>query len=208
RRLVGERWASSLTTPVEATQVPATVQAVLAARIDRLPAVVKQLLQSAAVIGKDVAVSLLEAVAGQPVDDVRRGLTQLQTAEFLYETSLFPELEYTFKHALTQEVAYSTLLLERRRELHARIVTTIETLHADRLANEVDQLAHHAYRGALWGQAVAYFRQAGSKAAMSSAYRESVACFRTDLPALDRQYDSRTARGVYSSMQLYVLRTL
>src|SRR3989440_6232785 len=120
RVLVGPRGAYTLATPVEATQVPATVQAVLAARIDRLPAVVKQLLQSGAVIGKDVAVSLLEAVAGQPVDDVRRGLTQLQAAEVLYETSLFPELEYTFKHALTLEVAYQSLLRERRRTLHGR----------------------------------------------------------------------------------------
>ena len=167
RVLVGARGAYTLATPVEATQVPATVQAVLAARIDRLPAVVKQLLQSAAVIGKDVAVSLLEAVAGQPVDDVRRGLTQLQAAEFLYETSLFPELEYTFKHALTLEVAYQSLLRERRRTLHGRVLGELERHFTDRVAEKVELFAHHALRGEAWERAARYLYQAGRQEAIT-----------------------------------------
>ena len=110
---------------VESTQVPATVQAVLAARIDRLPPEEKRLLQSAAVIGKDVPFALLQAIADYLTRNFRRGLTHLQAAEFLYETSLFPDLEYTFKHALTHEVAYGSLLHERQRALHARIVEAI-----------------------------------------------------------------------------------
>ena len=109
-------------------QVPATVQAVLAARIDRLPPEEKRLLQTAAVIGTEVPLSLLQAIAELPEDALRRGLAHLQTAEFLYERSLFPELEYIFKHALTHEVAYSNLLQERRRVLHARIIDAIETI--------------------------------------------------------------------------------
>ena len=102
------------------------MQAVLAARIDRLPAEDKRLLQTAAVIGKDVPFALLQAIAELPEEALHRGLAHLQAAEFLYETRLFPDLEYTFKHALTHEVAYGSLLQERRRALHARIVEAIE----------------------------------------------------------------------------------
>ena len=109
-------------------QVPATVQAVLAARIDRLPPEEKRLLQTAAVIGTEVPLPLLQAIADLPDEALHRGLAHLQAAEFLYETRLFPEREYTFKHALTHEVAYSSLLQERRRVLHARIVEALEAL--------------------------------------------------------------------------------
>ena len=108
----------------------------------------------------------------------------LQAAEFLYETRLFPELDYTFKHALTHEVAYGSLLQERRRVLHARIVEALEALYADRLAEQVERLAHHALRGEVWDKALAYCRQAGSRAAARSAYREAVAYFEQALAAL------------------------
>ena len=104
RVLAGERGAYRLAKPIETIQVPATVQAVLAARIDRLLPEEKQLLQSASVIGKDIPFALLHAVAELSEADLRRGLGHLQTAEFLYETRLFPDLEYTFKHALTHDV--------------------------------------------------------------------------------------------------------
>jgi class 3 adenylate cyclase len=151
--LVGERGNYRLVRPIESTQVPATVQAVLAARIDRLPPEEKRLLQSAAVIGKDVPFALLQAVADQSEEELRQWLTRLQAAEFLYETSLYPELEYTFKHALTHEVAYGSVLQERRRLLHARIVEAIEKLYPDRLAEEIERLAHHALRGEVWEKA-------------------------------------------------------
>jgi predicted ATPase len=120
--LVGEPGAYRLVRPLEGLPVPTTVQAVLAARIDRLLPEEKRLLQTAAVIGMEVPWPLLQTIAGLPEDALHRGLTHLQAAEFLYETRLFPEREYTFKHALTHEVAYSSLLQERRRALHARIV--------------------------------------------------------------------------------------
>ena len=181
--LAGERGNYRLEKKVESTQVPATVQAVLAARIDRLPPEEKQLLQSAAVIGKDVPFSLLQAITELSDEELRRGLTHLQAAEFLYETSLFPDLEYTFKHALTHEVAYGSLLHERQRALHARIVEAIETLYPDRLIEQVERLAHHAARGEVWGKAVTYLRQAGAKADARSAHREAASYFEQ---ALDR----------------------
>ena len=125
--LLGERGKYRMTGSLEITRVPATVHALLAARIDRLSPGEKRLLQSAAVIGKDVPYVLLQAIADLPEDELRRELGQLQAAEFVYETRLFPDLEYTFKHALTHEVAYGSILQERRRALHARIVGSYRT---------------------------------------------------------------------------------
>ena len=167
--LQGARGAYRLTRAVEALQVPATVQTILAARIDRLPAEEKQLLQAAAVIGKSVPYALLAAIASLPEEDLRRGLGHLQAAEFLHETQLFPDVEFTFKHALTHEVTYGGLLHERRRALHARVVQAIETLHRERLGEQIERLAHHAVRGELREQAVSYLRQAGLRAAARSA---------------------------------------
>ena len=166
--LVGERGAYRLARPVEAIQVPATVQALLASRIDRLPPDEKRLIQSAAVIGTDVPFALLQALAEEPEESLRRTLGHLQGAEFLYEASLFPDLEYTFKHALTHEVAYGGLLQERRRALHARIVKVFEALYPDRVAEKADWLAHHAFRGEVWSKALAYLRQTVESASQAS----------------------------------------
>jgi class 3 adenylate cyclase/tetratricopeptide (TPR) repeat protein len=192
--LAGERGAYRLAKPFESTQVPATVQAVLAARIDRLAPEDKRLLQSTAVIGKDVPYALLQAIAELPEDALRQGLARLQAAEFLYETSLFPDLEYTFKHALTHEVAYGSLLQERRRMLHSSVVEAIERLHPDRLSEHVERLAHHALRAESWHKAVAYCRQAGRKADARSAPHETVAYIGQALDALGHLGDSPETR--------------
>ena len=128
--LMGPRGDSRLARPVDSIQVPATVRALLAARIDRLASDDKALLQTAAVIGKDVPFPLLEAVTDLAGDGLRSALEHLRAGEFVYETSLFPELDYTFKHALTHEVAYAGVLSGRRKTLHGRIVSAIEALHA------------------------------------------------------------------------------
>jgi class 3 adenylate cyclase/tetratricopeptide (TPR) repeat protein len=154
--LVGERGSYRLGRPFDTILVPATVQAILAARIDRLPPEDKTLLQTAAVIGKDVPFALLQAISETPDETLRLGLARLQAAEFLYETALFPELEYTFKHALTQEVAYGGLLQERRRDLHARIVRAFERLYPGREVEQTSWLTLHAFRGEVWDRAVAY----------------------------------------------------
>jgi class 3 adenylate cyclase/tetratricopeptide (TPR) repeat protein len=192
--LMGEPGAHCLAQALPTIQVPATVQAVLAARIDRLPPEDKRLLQTAAVIGKDGPVALLQAIAELPEEELRRGLTHLQAAEFLHETSLFPELEYTFKHALTHEVAYDSLLQERRRALHGRIVDAIERLHPDRLSEQVERLAHHALWGNVWDKAVTYCRQAGAKAFERSVNWEAVACFEQALQALQHVPESQVTR--------------
>ena len=182
--LAGDPGRYRLARPLGSIEVPATVQAVLAARIDRLPPEEKSLLQSASVVGKDVPFAHLRAIAELPEEALRAGLAHLQATEFLYETSLFPDLEYTFKHALTHEVAYASVLHERRRALHGRIVAAIETLHPDRLGEYVERLAQHALLGEVWPKAVAYLRQAAAKAVARSANREAVSCLEQALGAL------------------------
>jgi class 3 adenylate cyclase/tetratricopeptide (TPR) repeat protein len=166
--LTGERGAYRLAKEFGAIQVPATVQAMLAARIDRLPPDDKRLLQTASVIGKDLPWVLLLAIAGLSEDELRRGLARLQAAEFVYEARLFPDVEYTFKHALTHEVAYGSLLLERRRAVHRELVRAIERIYADRLAEHAERLAHHAFRGELWSTALRYLEQTGTLATQPS----------------------------------------
>jgi predicted ATPase len=173
--LVGTPGAYRLGQPLPGMPVPATVQAVLAARIDRLPPEEKRLLQTAAVIGTDVPLPLLEIIAELPEETLQHGLTHLQAAEFLYETQLFPEREFTFKHALTHEVAYGSLLQESRRALHSRIAEALEGLAGERVTEQVDRLAHHALRGEVWDKAVPYCQQAGAKAYDRAAFREAVA---------------------------------
>jgi class 3 adenylate cyclase/tetratricopeptide (TPR) repeat protein len=192
--LVGERGGYRLGQALSGIQVPATVQAVLAARIDRLPGEEKRLLQTAAVIGTEVPWPLLLAIADVPEAVLQRHLTALQSAEFLYETRIFPEHEYTFKHALTHEVAYGSLLLERRRVFHARIVQALEALAGDRVAEQVERLAHHALRGEVWDKALTYCRQAGEKTMARSAYREAVGYFEQALGALPHLPEQRDTR--------------
>jgi len=189
--LVGTPGAYRLGHPLQGMPVPATVQAVLAARIDRLAPEDKRLLQIAAVIGTEVPFALLRAIADLPEAALHHSLTHLQAAEFLYETRLFPESDYTFTHTLTHEVAYSSLLLERRRGLHARLVEALEALATERVAEQVERLAHHALRAEVWDKAVGYCRQAGEKALARSAYREAVAAFEQALGALQHLPASR-----------------
>jgi tetratricopeptide (TPR) repeat protein len=192
--LEGEPGAYRMVHVLQTIQMPATVQAVLAARIDRLPPEEKRLLQTAAVIGTEVPLALLQAVMELPEETLRLGLTHLQDAEFLYEANLFPELVYTFKHALTQEVAYGSLLHERRRMLHAGIVAALEALAGDRVTEQVERLASHALRGEVWEKALAYCRQAGEKAMARSAYRKAVGYCEQALSVLLHLPETRDTR--------------
>jgi class 3 adenylate cyclase/tetratricopeptide (TPR) repeat protein len=194
--LMGERGAYQLPSTThgfdKTVLVPASAQAILAARIDRLSAEDKRLLQAASVIGTDVPFVLLQSITGdQDESELRLGLARLRAGEFLYETRLFPELEYTFKHALTHEVTYGSLVQERRRTLHSAIVTAIERLYAERLDEHVERLAHHSLGGELWEKAIRYCRGAGERATARSAAREAVASLEQAIAALEHTPDGR-----------------
>ena len=171
--LVGRTGSYSLMKTIPSIKVPDTVEVVLAARLDRLDTKDKHLLQSASVIGMDVPHKLLEAVSDVSGEEYASSLTNLQASEFLYETNLFPEIEYTFNHALTHEVVYGSLLAEQRRELHTRIADAIENLYPERLNEQVDRLATHTLRGGQWERAIKYLREASDKKAERSAYQEA-----------------------------------
>jgi class 3 adenylate cyclase/tetratricopeptide (TPR) repeat protein len=191
RVLEGERGGYRLAKEAQKIQVPATVQAILSARIDRLPLEKKRLLQSAAVIGENVPFPLLNEIAEKHDEELRHELLHLQAAEFLYEANLFPDLEYTFKHALTHEVAYGTLLHERRLALHKAIVEAIERLYPGRVTEQVERLALHSFLGEVWGKASQYLRQAGAKAQWRSANREAAGYFEQALIALKHLPETR-----------------
>src|SRR5262249_27361918 len=143
------------------------------------------------VIGPEVPLPLLQAMAELDEERLHQGLAQLQAAEFLYETWRLPERDYTFKHALTQEVAYESLVQGRRRALHARLGRGLEALAGDRLDDQVERLAQHALRGEVWDKALPYCRQAGDKAQARSAHREAVGYFEQALSALSHLPETR-----------------
>jgi class 3 adenylate cyclase/tetratricopeptide (TPR) repeat protein len=171
--LAGERGTYRLAKAPQTFQIPATAQAILAARIDRLAPEDKRLLQAAAVIGKNVPFTLLQVVSEETEESLRLGLDTLRAAEFLYESRLFPDLEYTFRHALTQEVAYQTLLAARREALHAAAGRTLESLYANRLDQVYDRLAYHYSRTDNVHKAVEYLTRFAEKTAAMYAHAEA-----------------------------------
>jgi class 3 adenylate cyclase len=159
---------------MNAVKVPATVQGVLAGRIDRLPAEEKELLQALGVLGREFPFGLVRRVTLKPDDDLNRMLGALQLAEFIYEQPAVGDLtEYIFKHALTQEVAYNSLLVERRKLLHERAGQALELQFAGQLDDHLAELAHHYGRSANAGKAVEYLTRAGQQALNRSAFAEA-----------------------------------
>ncbi len=177
------------------------MQAVLAARIDRLPPEEKQLLQAAAVIGTEVPLPLLEAIAELPEVVLHRGLAHLQAAEFLYETRLFPERAYTFKHALTQQVAYQSLLTSTRQRYHAQLAQALAA-RPETVETQPELLAHHYTEAGLAAQAVGYWQRAGERSNARSAYVEAVAHLTKGLEVLQTLPDTPARARHELDMQL------
>jgi class 3 adenylate cyclase/tetratricopeptide (TPR) repeat protein len=189
--LSGERGHYRLMRPIENIQVPPTVQAILAARIDRLLPGDKNLLQIASVVGREIPLAVLRPMADFTEEALNHALEHLQTAEFLFETGLYPDVEYSFTHALTHEVTYNGLLRARRSSLHARLVNAIEALYRDRLGEHIERLAQHAVRGELLEKAVRYLRQAGQKALSRSALENGRVWFEQALSILEKVPETR-----------------
>ena len=204
--LAGAPGAFRLIKDPGAIQVPATVQALLAGRIDRLPPEGKRLLQAASVIGKDVPLRLLQALAEESDGDIAQRLAQLTAANFLYEARLYPELEYTFKHALTLDVTYASLLQERRRALHLRILEVLERGQAAQPGEEVEHLARHALAAEAWDKAARYLRQAGRRTIARSSYAAAAELLREALRALEHLPDTpdTLAQAIDTRLELRV----
>ena len=154
--------AVKLTKPLSQLKIPPTVQAILAARIDRLAPDHKDLLQTLAVIGTEFKLGLVRKVAAKSGPELEPMLSELQLGEFIYEQPAIGDIGYTFKHALTHDVAYNSVLNERRRVLHGRIGAALESIYAESLDDHVAELAHHYARSGNPGKAVKYCLRAVS----------------------------------------------
>ena len=200
--LTGERGAYRAAKSIASVRVPPTVEAVLASRIDRLSPQDKRLLQSAAVVGLHVPFGILQEVAETSHDELRQALARLQASEFLYETRLFPDLEYAFRHALTHEVAYEMLTPERRRRLHAAVLTVGEQFYAGQARERADWLAFHALRGDVWDRAVSHLQTAAGRAIARAANRVAVQHLENALGALDRLAPSSARTGLAIDLRI------
>jgi class 3 adenylate cyclase/tetratricopeptide (TPR) repeat protein len=186
--------------------IPASVQAIIATRIDRLPPLRRRLLQVASVIGKDVPLALLQFVADMPPEQLECEIAELRVAEFLYELNISSDIELTFRHALIQTVAYEGMLRKHRRDLHARVMGAIETLFADRLDEFTERLADHAMRGESWDAALSYAFKAGDRAIGRWAWRQAITYYDNAIAALDHlPENSSTLRlGIEARLRLRV----
>jgi DNA-binding NtrC family response regulator/tetratricopeptide (TPR) repeat protein len=180
---VGDGW--TLTEAPHRIELPDTVEDVILARVERLRAAARQVLEVASVVGSDVPMLLLHEVAELPRDRLLEGLQDLRASELLYEVGLTPAQEYAFKHAVIQEVVYRQVSLGRRRALHGQLVDAIERAYGDRLGEHADRLAYHASRGERWERALTYARQAAARARTQSAYREMAALLEMAVDALE-----------------------
>ncbi|MBI3757326.1 MAG: AAA family ATPase [Deltaproteobacteria bacterium] len=191
-----------LTKAITDVHIPPTVQGVLTARIDRLGGEQKELLQSLAVIGKEFSFSLVTQVLTIPESRLRGLLSYLQAEEFIYEQPTFPEPSFSFKHALTQEVAYNSLLMERRRIIHERVARGIEAVLTDRLEDHYSELAHHYSHSGNTEKAIEYLQKAGQQAVQRSAYAEAIEQFSSALELLQTLPD--TPKRVQQELTLQI----
>jgi class 3 adenylate cyclase/tetratricopeptide (TPR) repeat protein len=166
--------AVKVTRSLSQLRLPPTVQGMLAARIDRLPPEQKDLLQTLAVIGRESSRRLLTQVAGQSNTHLARMVADLQVGEFIYEQPAATDIEYVFKHALTQEVAYNSILIERRKQLHEHTGQALESLFADQLDDHLSQLAHHYSHSNDADKAIEYLGRAGQQAMQRSAHQDAI----------------------------------
>jgi class 3 adenylate cyclase/tetratricopeptide (TPR) repeat protein len=188
-------------------QVPDTIQGIIAARMDRLEDNLKRTVQVASVIGRDFAFRILQLITGMR-DELNSYLLNLQGLELIYEKSLFPELEYIFKHALIQEVAYNSLLLSRRKEIHKKIGQAIEQIYPERLEEFYEMLAYHCYEGENWANALNYLAKAGDKSAAAYANQEALdyyakaleVCAKIGNSALEKSLGLAKKRGMVNSL--------
>jgi tetratricopeptide (TPR) repeat protein len=182
--LVRNGAAVKLTRPLNTLKIPPTVQGILTARIDRLPSDAKDLLQALAIIGREFPLSLIRAVAPKPDEELNRLLNDLQLGEFIYEQPAVGDTEYIFKHALTQEVSYNSVLIERRKQLHERIGEALEALFTGQLEDHLSELAHHYGRSASRAKAFEFLHRAGDQAVGRASYAEGESYFAAALEAL------------------------
>jgi predicted ATPase len=192
----------ALTKPLSELRMPATVQGILAERIDRLSAKQKELLQTLAVIGRKSPIGLVREVASGINSHLDPIVLELESAEFIYRQQGSVENDYIFKHALTQEVAYNSLLIERRKLLHERVGQALESKLDDQVGDELSHVAHHYSRSDNIVKAVEYLGRAGQQAIKRSAHGEAITSLRTAIRHVEAQPDSLERAKQEAPLQL------
>ena len=192
----------SLGKPLTAIKIPVTVQGILASRVDRLPVAEKALLQVLAILGDGVPPSLIKQVSAAREDELARMLSDLHSTDLIYQQSTSPESGYAFKHALVREVAYNSVLIERRKVLHEQAGQAIEVWFQDALDDHLTELAHHYSHSANTLKAVEYLLRGGQQAGQRVAYAEAIAYFNRGLEVLASLSDERERLGFEFSIQL------
>jgi tetratricopeptide (TPR) repeat protein len=185
-------------------QVPATVQGIIAARLDRLEGTLKGIMQVASVIGREFAFRILQALASLR-EDLKSSLQTLQDLEFIYEKTIFPELEYIFKHALTQEVAYNSLLFKKRKNIHERVGQAIEQIYKDRLEEFYEMLAYHYSLSENLQKAYQYLKLSGDKAAQNYSNWEAVRFYKDAIRVLDSQPENMESKKDKIQLSLSIM---
>jgi tetratricopeptide (TPR) repeat protein len=191
-----------LTKPIGELKIPPTVQGILAARIDRLPPNAKDLLQTLSAIGREFPLSLICAVVAKPAEELDRILNELQLGEFIYEQPAVGDVEYTFKHALTHDVAYNSVLIERRKLLHERVGSAMEASFAQSIDDHLSQLAYHYGRSANVRKALEYLRLAGRQAHQRLAHGEAIVLLSAALQLLKSLPEDDERRREEASLQI------
>ena len=189
-----------LTKDVQYVTIPSTIQDVLMARVDSLPDGAKEVLQTGSVVEREFSYEIMKQLMGLPDQELLSRLSALKDSELLYERGIFPQSIYVFKHALTREVVYNSLLHKRKAGIHKEIGKSIEALHPDRLEEFFEMLAYHSFRGEDWQRAQRYNRQAGLKALSFSAYEEAQSYFEKALESLSKL--SRTRERILQEIDL------
>jgi ABC-type oligopeptide transport system substrate-binding subunit/class 3 adenylate cyclase/tetratricopeptide (TPR) repeat protein len=195
----GQTWRA--TADIANVEIPVTLQGVLLARIDRLQEDVRRTLQMASVIGKSFLFRLLEAIAAAE-RQLDEHLSLLQRADLVREKTRRPELEYIFKHSLTQEAAYNSLLIERRKEFHQKVGEALEELFANRAAEFYGLLAHHFDAAGNQVKAIDYLIKAGDKSRLDDAHEEAIKFYQRAIELLNQAGDIKRASKTWLKLGL------
>jgi class 3 adenylate cyclase/tetratricopeptide (TPR) repeat protein len=171
---------------IKEVEIPSTIQEVIMARVDSLPDGAKSVLQTGSAIGREFSCELIKRVTGIPTPEMTPHLSVLRDSELLYERGIFPQATYIFRHSLTQEVAYDSLLQKKKQEIHERIGQAIEELYADRLEEFYEMLAQHYSRSENLEKAYQYLKLSGDKASLNYSYLVALWFYREAINVLGK----------------------
>jgi len=202
-----------LSKDIQQLTIPSTIQDVIMARVDSLPETAKEVLQTGSVIEREFSYPLIKRIMNLPEQELLSQLSVLKDSELLYERGIYPQSNYVFKHALTREVVYDSILAKRKKKLHEEIGNTIEELYKDNLSEHYEVLSGHYLLSENYSKSAEYSRLAGRKAEKTASFNDAIAYAKTRVASLERLtptgdiekqiIDARTVLGLYIAQMNY-----